>query len=265
MWEEYSKARNGGISGGGLSLNTIWHVRADASYGITWAQPGARQLIAVRTIGGCGRFTFDKGDAIDVTSGTLLFIEKKHIRQYRHTEGTWHFWWFEFEAGGPLFFPLQQKMAIPAEPGEPELLRDLFRTLRKESPAQRSLASAGLAYQLHRWMAAVQEQQHASPNQTKVVQAIEAMYAHSDGSCRVATLARTAGLSERRFRQVFETVTGQTPKHFYDGIRLDLGRQLLLASPAKIEAVAERLGFSSPFHFSRSFRKRFGIPPSHIR
>jgi len=264
MWQDFSIARMGSIAGGGLSLNTLWHVRADRSYCVTRDSNAPRHLTAIRTLNGRGTVTLDTGEILELSKGTLFIVQNEHIRQYRQKEGIWHFWWFEFETGVPLFFPLRQKMDVAEEPGDPELLQDIFRTLRKEEPAQRSLASAGLAYLLHRWMAAVQDQRPASPHQNKIAHAIETLYTLTDGSGRVATMARNAGLSERRFRQVFEAITGQTPKHFYDGIRLDLGRQLLLTSPAKIEEVSERLGFSSPFHFSRSFRNRFGVPPSHI-
>ncbi|MEI8121659.1 MAG: helix-turn-helix domain-containing protein [bacterium] len=265
MWHDYSTARNGGVSGGGLSLDSIWHVRADDTYSVTRNLPPSRQLIIIRTLGGRGTVTLDTDDMAEVSKGTLFIVNNEELRQYRQKEGTWHFWWFVCESSGPLFFPLRQIMDAPEMPGESGLLHDVFRILRKESPAQKSLASASLAYLLHRWMAVVQDQKHISAHQARVAQAIETMHNRPDGSCRVNTLAKSVGLSERRFRQVFETTTGQTPKHFYDGIRLDLGRQLLLDSPAKIEAVSERLGFSSPFHFSRSFRKRFGLPPSHIR
>ncbi len=265
MWQDYSIARTGSVAGGGLSLRTIWHVRADRSYFVTRNTTAPRHLTAIRTLAGNGTVTLNTGERIELSPETLLIVKNEHIRQYQQMKGIWHFWWFEFEINTPIFFPLNQTMKVPEILGDLELFQDLFRTLRKESEAQRSLASAGLTYLLHRWMAALQEQKPASPHQTKVARAIETMYTLTDGSGRVATMARNAGLSERRFRQVFEGVTGQTPKHFYDGLRLDLGRQLLLTSPAKIEEVSGRLGFSSPFHFSRSFRKRFGIPPSRIR
>ena len=265
MWQDCSNARNGGLPGGCLALNTLWHVRADASYCVTRDQPATQNMIALRTIRGRGSVTLNTSETFEASQETLLIVENDLIRQYRQEAGSWHFWWFEFRVSGPLFFPLRQIMNVPAKSDELELLKHLFSTLRKEAPAQRSLASAGLAYLLHIWIAAVQEQQQASPHQAKVMHTIETMYALTDGSYRVAEMAQQAGLSDRRFRQVFETITGQTPKHFYDGIRLEFARQLLLASPDKIETIAERLGFSSPFHFSRSFRKCFGAPPSHIR
>ena len=42
-------------------------------------------------------------------------------------------------------------------------------------------------------------------------------------------------------------------------------RNILLAEGAKISDVADRLGFSSPFHFSRAFRARYDQPPSALR
>ena len=68
-----------------------------------------------------------------------------------------------------------------------------------------------------------------------------------------------------RFRQVFAALTGQAPKRFYDGLRLEYGRGLLRLGIHKVADVAERLGFSSPFHFSRAFKKHFGKPPSEFR
>jgi AraC family transcriptional regulator of arabinose operon len=38
----------------------------------------------------------------------------------------------------------------------------------------------------------------------------------------------------------------------------------LLAQDASIGRVAEELGFSDPFHFSRVFKKVFGVPPGQF-
>ena len=75
-------------------------------------------------------------------------------------------------------------------------------------------------------------------------------------------MARMAGLGERRFRHVFASATGQSPKRFHEGLRLEFGRQLLMAGRIKLDDVADRTGFSSAFHFSRAFKKKFGHPPS---
>jgi AraC-like DNA-binding protein len=46
--------------------------------------------------------------------------------------------------------------------------------------------------------------------------------------------------------------------------RTDDAAQLSLGQ-ASIKELADMLGFSSPFHLSREFKRRFGVPPSAMR
>jgi AraC-like DNA-binding protein len=43
-------------------------------------------------------------------------------------------------------------------------------------------------------------------------------------------------------------------------VRLDVARERLLQSGARVGAVA--VGFESPAHFTREFKRRFGVSPS---
>jgi hypothetical protein len=52
-------------------------------------------------------------------------------------------------------------------------------------------------------------------------------------------------------------------RHRLERCRLDLANPRLKARP--IQAIAERLGFTNPTHFSRLFRATYGIPPRDYR
>jgi transcriptional regulator GlxA family with amidase domain len=47
--------------------------------------------------------------------------------------------------------------------------------------------------------------------------------------------------------------------------RLDRARSLLTETTMTIHQIARALGYSDPFLFSRQFRSRYGLPPSHYR
>ena len=81
----------------------------------------------------------------------------------------------------------------------------------------------------------------------------------------VSKLARQAGMSERWFRSIFREITGQSPKEYYDILRLDTAAELLRMGRANVTQIAQRLGFSSPFHLSRAFKTRHGLSPSVYR
>lgn len=265
MWQDFSTQGDDRCRSGGLGLRTVWHVRADPSYDVcrqTGVYPG---FVAVRTLAGTGRLELDTPGAFALEPGTVLLAENQRITRYGCAARRWHFWWFEFTLADPLFLVLHAPVSCPAAPPEGVVLAEIFRRLRRASSAHRSLASAGLAYLIHRWLAAHHEQQPPTPHQPAIERVVDAMHKKTDGAWTVPEMARTAGLSERRFRQVFRQLMGATPKRFYDGVRLELGRHLLLTEATKISTVAERLGFSSPFHFSRAFRAHYGRPPSWLR
>ncbi|MFG0320657.1 MAG: GyrI-like domain-containing protein [Planctomycetota bacterium JB042] len=78
-------------------------------------------------------------------------------------------------------------------------------------------------------------------------------------------LAHAAGLSACHFHRVFRARTGETPHAFVKRLRLeDALRRLAHGRPRSLTEVALASGFSSSSDFSRSFRQRFGVPPSRF-
>lgn len=104
-----------------------------------------------------------------------------------------------------------------------------------------------------------------APPRLAVERSVALMHARLDGGVPLPELAAAAHLSAAQFRRVFRAVTGQAPKSYYDGLRLQHARQLLQLQRRSVKDVAATLGYSSPFHFSRAFRPRFGLPPSRVR
>jgi AraC-like DNA-binding protein len=76
-------------------------------------------------------------------------------------------------------------------------------------------------------------------------------------------VARRLGCSEQVFRKRFRALAGMPPAAWRERRRLETACELLRSLP--VHAVAERLGFCDPFHFSRRFTQRFGISPRGFR
>ena len=81
----------------------------------------------------------------------------------------------------------------------------------------------------------------------------------------VSEMAREAGLSQVQFTRRFKRLTGESPNFYLMRRRIERARQLILQSPFKIEEIAETLGYSDVFFFSRQFKRVTGFPPSHLR
>ena len=81
----------------------------------------------------------------------------------------------------------------------------------------------------------------------------------------LADLARVMHLSESRFHAVFKEITGDAPLFYVQRMRLQTAQQLLIETDQPIKEVSARAGHADVFHFSRLFRKRFGMSPSLYR
>jgi len=98
-----------------------------------------------------------------------------------------------------------------------------------------------------------------------LVRVLEYIPAHLAGDLGRDTLARLAHLSPSRFHTVFETALGKAPGQYVQEVRLRAAQQLLIATDLGVEEVGLRVGFADAFHFSRLFRKRCGLSPTHYR
>ncbi|UBU10149.1 helix-turn-helix domain-containing protein [Nonomuraea gerenzanensis] len=81
----------------------------------------------------------------------------------------------------------------------------------------------------------------------------------------VASLARAVALSPSRFAHLFAETTGQTPMQAVRRARVRHAASLLEVTDMDVGQVAAASGFVSPFHFSRAFRKEYGLPPRDYR
>jgi transcriptional regulator GlxA family with amidase domain len=81
----------------------------------------------------------------------------------------------------------------------------------------------------------------------------------------IGEIARQIGLSERQLDRLFCRELGAGPGEIYRAMRIDYGHWLLLHTRRTVLEIATMAGFSDGAHFSREFRKRFGVAPSGAR
>lgn len=81
----------------------------------------------------------------------------------------------------------------------------------------------------------------------------------------VPELARRSELGRVQFSTEFKRVFGMPPAKFIMRKRLEHARYLLLNSNRTLADIAEELGFSDAFHFSKSFKSGIGLSPKEFR
>ncbi|SPC20501.1 helix-turn-helix domain-containing protein [Cupriavidus taiwanensis] len=82
---------------------------------------------------------------------------------------------------------------------------------------------------------------------------------------RVPELAGHFGWSVRRFQTLFAEAFGDTPHRYQTRLRLDRALQWLSNSALPLAEIALMSGYPDQTTFTRSFTRRFGLPPGAWR
>ncbi|MCG2585265.1 AraC family transcriptional regulator [Massilia sp. TS11] len=88
--------------------------------------------------------------------------------------------------------------------------------------------------------------------------------AHLDGTLRIDTLAREAGLSLFHFVRVFSAAFGCTPQQYVQARRTERAKQLL-GQRMPPSAAAAAAGMSDQSHLTRWFKRAYGITPAQYQ
>lgn len=82
---------------------------------------------------------------------------------------------------------------------------------------------------------------------------------------RLPAIARSLGVSFETFRKRFTEIMGVSPGAWRAARMVDAAGRLLADPGMSSKLIAERLGFSDEFHFSRRFRVLAGMTPTNFR
>jgi len=91
----------------------------------------------------------------------------------------------------------------------------------------------------------------------------EYLEAHFARNISLAQLVQVTGLSPFHLTRTFHQLTGLPPHAYLNQIRLEHAKQLLLAG-YPIATVAYEAGFADQSHFTKRFKRVYGVTPGHV-
>ena len=94
---------------------------------------------------------------------------------------------------------------------------------------------------------------------------LELMEARAGDRLTLDVLAREAGLSPAHFARAFKESVGRAPHQHLMMLRLERARRLLERPEVALSDVALRTGFADQAHFTRFFKRRFGVTPGALQ
>ncbi|MEM6260349.1 MAG: AraC family transcriptional regulator [Planctomycetota bacterium] len=251
---------------GAIRLTGVYSQSYPADYGFEhgYAHSKDLMLLLISAEGGI-RLTVDReGERLDLElpKGKCVLLRETDLRSLMPTE-YWTPHWYDFLYESSASLPLLRVFQAPPS----ERLRQCFETIlariREDNLWGRRHATAVFAGLLAEVLATNPFDEVGDDYAHAVHRVTEHLSANLSRVVSLEEMADVAGLSLSSFRLRFKQTMGMTYKTYYDNLRIESARGLLFAG-ASVKEVAEKLGYSDPFHFSRAFRRICGKTPSEV-
>lgn len=217
-------------------------------------------------------FVVNTGDIVLMTRGVLHTLNAEQGCSV--VSGAYQFWnepihpffkdiptWNLIKADSiPIHDPIQKSLellsleqyqeGIGKETVTLALLDMLFTLIIRKVINDKSITKAG-------WSVAVKD-----PELSQVINRL-----HEDPSYpwSLEKIAKDAGISKSSLASKFKRKLGDSPLHYLNTIRIQKAMDLLSNTEMSVEQIADELGFSDPFVFSKSFKKRTKTSPRDYR
>jgi AraC-like DNA-binding protein len=236
-----------------------------------WRKLDEYQLVYIAR--GRGFFETTETGRVRIQAGQVFLLFPGVPHRYRPVKKQgWDESWIGFN--GEVAVRLMNEFFTPEKAvirvGYDQELRDLIHSitdLMQETPAGYQQLMAARTMETLALTRSRAMSYHAADREVmqRVQQARNFLLRHSEEDVDMEKLATQLGLSYSRFRAMFKEHTGTPPHQYQLDIRINKARELLRHSSLSISEIAERLGFSSVYYFSRLFKKREGGSPSEYR
>jgi len=232
---------------------------------------GACQVIFISE--GRGLFESRAAGSVRVAAGTALDVLPGVWHRYAPDPGTgWTEQWVELQgrtmqalcrkgALGPASAVVPMRRAI-----ELEALLDRIQARLCRSATGFDAEAAALGMNVLAMVVEAPRLEAAPRPITAFVARAERLLTEAvDRPPAIPRLARELGVAYSYFRREFKRHTGLAPYQYVRRMRLEKARRLIGNSTDSLQAIAYRLGFSSPYHLSAAFKKYYGEAPDHWR
>ena len=78
-------------------------------------------------------------------------------------------------------------------------------------------------------------------------------------------MSRNMYISSVYISKVFKEKTGESPINYLINLRLEKAKDLLISTESPVKAIAQSVGYSDAYYFSKLFKKYYGNSPCKFR
>lgn len=210
----------------------------------------------------------------EIGPGQLLWVNCHHAHAYGSVAADpWEVLWVRAEGRSldRLAAMLQAKSQpvidrIDVAAAKPAFER-VFRHMSGTRPGDAASSDAAIAEIISlAFRSRLSEVDALAPELPQAVQkALEQMRLYYHKPTRVAELSSRVGMSESHFSRTFKAAMGTSPIDWLRRERINQAKRRLIESDDAIKEIAQQVGYSDQFFFSKDFKKMTSLTPTQFR
>lgn len=131
-------------------------------------------------------------------------------------------------------------------------------------PGYEIISKALLQQLLFEALENVKKQYSDYPISLKVEKIIKYLHKNINNRVTLSELSEFVQLSSTYLSRIFKETTGYSVIQFFNKLKIEESKELIIEGDKKVKEVAQMLGFTDEFYFSRIFKKFEGISPSEF-
>jgi AraC-like DNA-binding protein len=222
---------------------------------------------------GEGVFESRETGPIALREGSVILIFPRVWHRYRPLEGSrWHTYWVGF-GGSHANMVMDRLHLSPEEPVQKigyrkriiQIFQQIFELGQSEFPGCQQVMS-GEVIKLTGWLKALKRKaDFADDGIDAIIQRAKVIIMNSPDDMPVERIAGELNLGYSKFRKLFREYTGIAPGQYRIELKLKRALELLHDREKPVKEIALESGFSSPYYFSRLFKKKLGCSPVAYR
>lgn len=215
-----------------------------------------------------------EGKIIHTRPNACIFNMPKHPRGFYFHKNTVIHWLHAERDIAQLLGAYQIPLNVVFYPEDPALVAELFGKLRLEFLANRphreemlSVYTQALVIALSRCENQAQTNPKLSNEMlSKMWELRSQILSEPKKTWSVAQMAESLSLSPSRLHAVYKAAFGTSPMKDVIRSKIDCAQSMLiLDEDIPVSAVAEKMGYTNPYHFIRQFKELTGVTPGAYR
>lgn len=233
------------------------------------------EYVVILCTEGEGWVQLDGGPRQRVRPNEILFLPAGVSHSYGSVSGGfWSLLWLHCSGEDVRYFynyihtkqkECPGKIPLTAPPGAYFYLNQILQMGKSLNSYLELLKAETLLYQLFAALSGPSFAGDSDFNEELVKNVADWMKTTDRYDLSLDEIAAQFGVSKFHLIRLFKRYADTTPMEYLQNLRMKRSCALLSTANCSVKEIAEQLGYSNPYHFSKMFKQHFGISPSDFK